>query len=122
MAFVFYDVVMLPLQFFLEMPPTWLDAILAWVVPIFWTCDMLVSFRTAFWRGGKLIMKQQEITIRYVKTFFAFDLVVVTLEWISFVFNVILKVSSELSATTLLRVFRLLRLMRLLRLVNVASV
>jgi hypothetical protein len=113
-AFVVYDFVMLPLHYFFLMPDSSFDDFLSWVVPVFWTCDMLVSFRTGFWKGSKLFIGSRDVALNYLKTFFVFDLFVLINEWATSLLLI-----SGIPGTNLLRVFRLIRLMRLLRLVNV---
>jgi len=92
--------------------------VLEWIATIFWTIDVLLSFRTGFFVGSSIEMRPKRIAIHYAKTWLGADLVIVTLEWVNRVANVVGSASLLRSS----RVFRTIRLMKLLRLAKMKEV
>merc|ERR1719330_2082109 len=75
------DVVWLPLQAF-DIPSSTFSSLL-WVAPmIFWTLDMLVSFIVGFYTlQGKLELGFRAIAVKYLKSWFVPDLLLVCNDW-----------------------------------------
>jgi len=84
-----------------------------WTSFIFWSADILVNFNTAVYHHGRLETSKAVIASQYLRSWFVFDVGLVTLDWVVGVqppTN-----TGELSSLRSLRVIRALRLLRLLK-------
>ncbi|CAK0794888.1 unnamed protein product [Prorocentrum cordatum] len=112
----FFDLIVLPLQFFDVM---WLDdisAVMDWLTAIFWTVDMFLSCITGVYINGILRMQRRQIMCRYATTWMPLDLLVVGIEWGT------LRSDDDDNAASMagvVRGFKFLRFFRFLRLVKV---
>lgn len=115
-GFVAYDTVTVPLQAF----HAFIDGGFGvWVfelcIAIYWTLDIAVSFRTGFFRGTVLEMHPRMVAKKYMKTWCAFDVVLMLMEWITqFVSSY-----ASVSVVRVTRVLRYVRVARLLRLIKI---
>merc|ERR1719271_802382 len=97
--------------------------VLSYVSTIFWTVDLVFSFFVGYITRGLIEMRPRFIAERYLRTWFPFDICVVTIDWLAF----ILKESDEESQygairmSKSLRAARFLRIMRLVRVVKLIS-
>lgn len=118
-----YDVIMLPLAVF-EPDNTVLFVFFTWLTRIFWTADMAASFLVGFYEGGVLVMRPWMIAKRYMASWFAFDIALVTIDWAQLGLEEddeddgleslgLARMGKTVRVMRLLRILRLLRLMKL---------
>eukprot|EP00448_Togula_jolla_P002858 CAMPEP_0170613480 /NCGR_PEP_ID=MMETSP0224-20130122/24297_1 /TAXON_ID=285029 /ORGANISM="Togula jolla, Strain CCCM 725" /LENGTH=716 /DNA_ID=CAMNT_0010939089 /DNA_START=1 /DNA_END=2151 /DNA_ORIENTATION=- len=82
LLFITHDLLMVPFQAFsLDRSPGILA--LELLCTLFWTADMAVSFMTGAWNGPQLEMRINKIALHYCRTWFPFDFVVNTVEWVA---------------------------------------
>eukprot|EP00930_Biecheleria_cincta_P070474 TRINITY_DN58113_c0_g1_i1.p1 TRINITY_DN58113_c0_g1~~TRINITY_DN58113_c0_g1_i1.p1 ORF type:complete len:1205 (+),score=191.75 TRINITY_DN58113_c0_g1_i1:102-3716(+) len=98
-----------------------------WVSFFFWLSDIVLNFNTGFYDSGKLKLRRRDIAIRYVKSWFLFDFVIVTIDFLSLASQMLQDESSTGSAMFLrtlrtARYLRNLRTLRLLRLVKAGKI
>jgi len=89
---------------------------MSWFTQIFWNVDIVATFFVGYYNHGKLVMDPHKIAKRYLSSWFVFDLMVVTLDWVLFIIGQ----GSESTAGIfrLGRSFRSLRFMRIFKLVE----
>lgn len=118
-----YDIIMLPLGVF-EPDTTILFALFTWITRIFWTADMFASFLVGFYEGGVLVLRPWMIAKRYMTSWFAFDIALVTIDWAQLGLPEededdgleslgLARMGKTVRVMRLLRILRLLRLMKL---------
>jgi len=88
--------------------------VLEWVGTMFWTMDLLASFRTGFIVGSAVEMRPRQIAIHYCKTWLLIDLLIVSIEWVS-------RFAGLVSSASLLRSSRVLKLIRFVKLMRLAK-
>jgi len=117
-----YDVFAIPLQAFPLDEDVFTES-MGWITLCFWTTDMVVSNIVGFFDGPQLVMQQYRITLRYLRTWFVLDAVVVIPDW----FTRLAQDSSSgylaslgriLRSARAIRVIRLLRLLKLQKMMN----
>lgn len=86
------------------------------IVNIFWTVDIALTFRTGYYWRGRLMMQPAAIAKRYVRTWLLFDVLIVLPEWAALLANTVV------APVTILRVVRLVRFLRLLRVAKVQRI
>lgn len=109
--FLVFDIISIPLMLFvlrgdlgrLDLVPT-----------LFWTCDLLVNFKTATFIDGKLEKRLKLCACRYLKGWFLPDLMVCLLDWSGYAVHQSI-LSSSSSIMRIMRVARCLRLCRCLK-------
>jgi len=120
--FLSMDAVMLPLSLAFNINMGWDDlggvmqGILFWTGLVYWCSDIVINFNTAVFYQGRLVDTRREIAYHYLRTWFFFDLGLITLDIVS--------VSTEWSAAgdlSTLRSLRVVRALRLLRLLKVSK-
>jgi len=121
---VTYECIMIPLQF-LNLEETKALVVIAWLLRIYWTSDIPCSMCTGFhYPEGKAEMRPRKVMKNYFRTWFLFDFVMVSIDWI----EVFMRGLSGLSAARMgknlkgLRMLRMVRLWRLLRLKSMPNV
>jgi len=114
---VSYDVVMIPLHVF-DLPPTKWAKVMAICTAVFWTLDIFFTFMVGYHLGGTTEMRPLKIAEHYMRTFFALDLIVVTLDWI----NAYLAYDQGENLIFVMMVPRLLRVMKVARLFRIMKV
>lgn len=118
-----WDVLMIPLQVF-ELPKTGALNILAFITTSYWAFDIVLTFFVGYYsRKGLLITERTKIARRYVKTWFALDVLIVSID----VFLVIQVQSGDnpLETTGIVRfgkAFKILRLIRIIRLFRLRKI
>jgi len=113
-----YDMAAIPyaLAWDVEIVGWW--EVMGWISTIFWTIDLLVGFRTGFFRNGILEMSTRGIAREYLRTFFIPNLLIVASDWTTLL---VPKVSRDDSGGTgsgsvvLLRISKVSRLLRISR-------
>jgi len=121
LALLAYDMLLIPL-FVFDLQSTMFTRVMSWVSQLFWNVDMLRSFFVGYFHEGILIMDPKCIVKHYLKTWFVFDLVVVSADWILFLLNTGLESTAGISRLgRSVKVFRVLRLLKLARVTKVAE-
>jgi len=126
LLFVLYDLIFVPLGFF-GMPQGAFFNFMEWVVRLFWTLDMFLSFfKGVVLADGSIEMRPWPIARRYLRSWLVCDLLINVLDWV----EVCLPATDEttpagltrgLRASRGIRILRLVRLFRLLRLREVVD-
>lgn len=88
-------------------------------IAIFWTCNILASFRSGYYKNGKLIMNPKKIALRYLRTWFFPDFVVVGSEWVG---QILFLRGEDVGLISLTKWGRLLRLFGMVRFVKFSDV
>jgi len=122
---VLYDLIFIPLGFF-ELERTTSMVLMEWLVRLFWTSDMVLSFfKGLVLTDGTIEMRHSFIVRRYVKSWFAFDLTVNCIDWMELVSSGDGGGNASLSRSMRnfrgIRALRLIRLLRLFRLREVVE-
>eukprot|EP00928_Gymnodinium_smaydae_P024466 TRINITY_DN1978_c0_g1_i3.p1 TRINITY_DN1978_c0_g1~~TRINITY_DN1978_c0_g1_i3.p1 ORF type:complete len:1118 (+),score=131.66 TRINITY_DN1978_c0_g1_i3:129-3482(+) len=117
--FLFYDVLWIPLQAFGPQEHI-LTSILAWFVATFWTFDIVFSFLSGFNVDGVPELRPSKIARHYIRSWFFFDALMVSVEWLLRFIPAAGGASEETGAgagasTQLLRLIRLSRLLRVVK-------
>jgi hypothetical protein len=116
---VIYDMIMIPLSAFPLGENLFLVTML-WTTRLFWTLDMGISCITGVvMTNGSVMLKNDYILRRYLKTWFAMDLLIVGSDWITFA---LAQGGGAGVVTRFSRIFRAVRAVRLLRLARMSSV
>lgn len=118
MLFLMYDLAVVPLLVFQPQSST-VFRVVDWIIMLFWTTDIAVSFRLAYFtKHGELKKQACAIAIHYCKRWFIFDLIVTSLDWVVVVgFGE----NSFLKSAKVVRGLRFLRFIRLLRIVKIGN-
>ena len=118
LLFVAFDAISIPVMVSWEIPSS---ALVGALLPMnfYWTIDMFFSAQTGFYQHG-LLVQSTRLTLRhYLKTWFFFDLIVVSFDWVM----LILEGATPLGASArVLRAFRMIRIIRLLRVAKLQSI
>lgn len=128
--FVVCDIILIPLQFFdMQMRP--LTTILACVTATYWTLDLPASFLVGYHVDGFLETRLSYLAWHYIRTWFVFDFVLASADWMMFGLELHEQTSGETAASMgendyvkvgrALRIFRLVRLLRILKLSGLFS-
>jgi len=106
-----FDLITIPLD--LGFDPHDMDvSAMIWIIRIFWTFDIAVSFFTGYFDAqGCTVVSPKFIAVRYLKRQFHLDLLVVSLDYLELFISVL-----DGSAARALKSWRLLRIARVLRL------
>jgi len=108
-VFILHGLVMLPLSAF-DLPTTSTDRASEYIIASFWTCDMMMSFRSGFFSGIKLTMDPYLIAVNYIKNWFLPDVCIVSAEWVAQILF-----GNSPSSARLIRVPKIVRFLRGLR-------
>lgn len=110
LMFIIYDIIVIPLDV-LNATRSTFSTVVGWVVRAWWSLDLWTSFFTGYLDAqGKEQLHPRCVAVRYAKTWLAFDVFTVLLDWG-------LLVSSN-KVDQVLRVGRALRLLKLVRLIS----
>ena len=66
--------IVIPLSVIFDFSSSAAAAALLWVIPTVFIADILVQFNTGFYRMGKTVTRRSSIAVRYLKGWFALDL------------------------------------------------
>lgn len=132
-----WDVLYIPFELAFDPEESAFIVAVGWIVLLYWTCDVVMSNLVGFYEEGELIMNQRRIILRYLRTWFFIDLVVLGPDWFLRVLTVTAggeanlaqqnqsssdgemeDVANALRSIRVLRVVRLLRLLKVQRLMN----
>merc|ERR1712012_906611 len=81
-----YDVLMIPMSAFV-LPHSVIRGAMDMAITIFWTLDVILMFSAGFYNQGVIEMRRSHIALRYLKTWFALDIVVVGVDWVVILFG-----------------------------------
>jgi hypothetical protein len=119
-----YDLVTIPLQVFNYPSSTFLD-IMSWTTLAYWTLDVPASFSVGYITDdGQLIMLFNKIARRYMKSWLVPDLVIISCDWLTLMYEKVLSDNqgpswmNSLGLARLGKAFRSLRILRMLRLIR----
>jgi len=108
-----YDIIVVPLQAF-ELPTLEFWSHMEFIATITWTLDICLSLLKGYEEKGRTEMRPAKIFIHYIKTWCAFDISIVAMDWVLFVF----KEGDLVDWLRFSRGRRALRLLRLARLLK----
>eukprot|EP00403_Amphidinium_massartii_P003588 CAMPEP_0178376878 /NCGR_PEP_ID=MMETSP0689_2-20121128/3630_1 /TAXON_ID=160604 /ORGANISM="Amphidinium massartii, Strain CS-259" /LENGTH=795 /DNA_ID=CAMNT_0019996915 /DNA_START=27 /DNA_END=2411 /DNA_ORIENTATION=+ len=80
---VVFDMFEIPLQVFSPPDSLFLDA-MRWIAQLFWTIDISLSFRFGYFEGDEEVRSPGRIAKRYLRTWFLFDFMIVSIGWFFF--------------------------------------
>jgi len=109
-----YDMITLPMYAFAFQSTPRLE-LLEWCCTVFWTVDILMSFRTGYYKGHQLVIDLPQVARHYMKTWFLIDIFIVVPEWIARTLDWVIE---GLNAARIGRVSRFVRFVRLIRIVK----
>eukprot|EP00931_Biecheleriopsis_adriatica_P101472 TRINITY_DN76603_c0_g1_i1.p1 TRINITY_DN76603_c0_g1~~TRINITY_DN76603_c0_g1_i1.p1 ORF type:complete len:1256 (+),score=210.69 TRINITY_DN76603_c0_g1_i1:504-3770(+) len=111
-----WDSVNIPIVVAWEMSDSGWRLAFGLIATVYWTIDLLLGFFTGFYQKGLLVMTKSRACKRYATTWFSFDFLVISIDYM------VLMLSSEedvnLESARLVRSIRLIRIIRLIRLVK----
>jgi hypothetical protein len=119
---IIFDLCWIPMKF-LDPAETASTRAAAWIVRVFWSFNIWISFITGYLdHKGVSIMDPMKIGVRYAKTWLLFDVVVVILDWLELLVADDLKDGDDsfFQAARILICIRLLRVLRLRKLLRQA--
>eukprot|EP00746_Dinoflagellata_sp_MGD_P137690 gnl/MRDRNA2_/MRDRNA2_71453_c0_seq2.p1 gnl/MRDRNA2_/MRDRNA2_71453_c0~~gnl/MRDRNA2_/MRDRNA2_71453_c0_seq2.p1 ORF type:complete len:524 (+),score=77.61 gnl/MRDRNA2_/MRDRNA2_71453_c0_seq2:143-1573(+) len=108
----------MPILLAFEPPEDDVLSIVFFITLIFWTSDLLVNFRSGYYKEGVAQLRFRAIAIHYVRHWFFIDSSMVSIDWITFA----VKDAGDLQYVSSLRTLRLLRLARLIRLLKLKKI
>ena len=79
---------------------------------------MVFSAQTGYYDQGVLVKSSRRTLKHYLQTWFFFDLVVVSFDWVM----IVLEGASAVGTARVLRAFRMVRIIRLLRLAKLQAI
>lgn len=115
--FVVFDAISIPVMVAWEIPSTDMAAALL-PMNFYWTADMVFSAQTGYYDQGVLVKSSRRTLKHYLQTWFFFDLVVVSFDWVM----IVLEGASAVGTARVLRAFRMVRIIRLLRLAKLQAI
>ncbi|CAJ1402793.1 unnamed protein product [Effrenium voratum] len=113
MICVIIDILVIPLRFF-ELPKNDAVAPLSFSALAFWTLDIVVSFRTAYFEQGNLVLDSRAIACHYLRRWFFFDIFVVAVDWILVGLDgfAVAELAPEMQWLQIIRMVRIFRLLK----------
>jgi hypothetical protein len=123
-ALIFYDLIKLPMETF-SPPETAFSKGMDWFILCFWTLNVFASLTVGYVEHGVVVLSTRKIVLRYIRTWFAVDLLVLVPDWTFSIVDVVATGGSDGDdgeIFRLLRVLRLIRMVRLLRLLKLRRV
>eukprot|EP00401_Gymnodinium_catenatum_P026181 CAMPEP_0117458158 /NCGR_PEP_ID=MMETSP0784-20121206/783_1 /TAXON_ID=39447 /ORGANISM="" /LENGTH=775 /DNA_ID=CAMNT_0005251661 /DNA_START=77 /DNA_END=2404 /DNA_ORIENTATION=- len=118
-AALMYDVVMMPMAAF-SLEDYQFTRAMIWVIQFFWSADMVANFFVGYYHRGLLVMQPNDIAKHYLQGWFAFDVIIVGVDWLMFALGD--GENSSASIIKLLKTGRLMRFFRSLRLLRLAKI
>lgn len=118
------DILIIPMMVF-TIPRSLFFDTLQWVTMLYWTCDMFFSCISGFYTNeGTLVMDRRTILLRYAKSWFILDLIIVGVDWFPIVMGLAatgnVSVDNDTSdQTTIIRITKVMRMFRFVRLLRI---
>lgn len=119
MMMLAYDLVVIPLRVF-DLGESTLLLVMFWVAHLYWNLAIPISFITGYDDAGLLVLDLRRTAKSYLRSWFVFDLALVSLDWTILALDPSAAGVARLSRTA--RSLRFLRLLRLGRAVRIGSV
>lgn len=132
-----WDVLYIPFELAFDPEENPFIVVVGWIILLYWTCDVVMSNLVGFYEEGELVMNQRRIILRYLRTWFLIDLIVLGPDWFLRLWTgssggdpgmaiqnrsssegEMEDVANALRSIRVLRVVRLLRLLKVQRLMN----
>lgn len=132
-----WDVLYIPFELAFDPEENPFIVVVGWIILLYWTCDVVMSNLVGFYKEGELVMNQRRIILRYLRTWFLIDLIVLGPDWFLRLWTgssggdpgmaiqnrsssegEMEDVANALRSIRVLRVVRLLRLLKVQRLMN----
>lgn len=118
---ILYEVVSLPLIVAFQLEDSGVVSVLDLCACVFWTADIVVNFLTGYTEKDCVEMRMVKIARRYIRTWFFFDVVVVSFDWVTRIIQDLpgrVGFARVLKSPRFIRIFlRTLRLLRVVKLV-----
>jgi hypothetical protein len=113
---VAYECVMCPMQL-LKLPTSVFVMVMMWVIRVYWSLDLFLCFRTGYENNDGHVEKvPSRIALRYLRTWFPFDFVLISCDWAEAVIEGYFEdVTAVRPVLKILRMFRMARMMRVIR-------
>lgn len=121
MLLLLWDAVSVPLLL-LVLDSDTISLKIDWTLLFYWTIDIVLSFFTATFKNGQMVMEKRIIVKTYLTTWFFPDLCMVLPDWIIMVLYYSLGSQVHKGDLSILKVLRIMRAMRLLRILKFESV
>lgn len=99
---------------------TWINCFSFFLALIFWSTDVLIQFNTGYYHNGRLVMSRRRIALQYTKTWLLFDILLISLDVATAVYQFGMSESGGASLLRSMRALRVLRAFRLLRLLKMS--
>jgi hypothetical protein len=127
MAFLGYDIIAIPLVQGFDVPDNLPLLCMTWLTVLFWTQDMLASCLTGYHNGSKIVMSLRPVLLRYFRTWFLLDTLLVLTDWVIVISTELNRVGKDGTATMTklgrsLRTLRFIRTLRLVRLLKLRRI
>jgi len=112
-----YDIIMIPMKAF-PLPDHWAFDTAGIVVTSYWSLDTVRGFFTGFETERSVEMRPEEIAKRYIRSWFALDLITCSLDWAFIIggsggmFNKFWRTTRAVQAWKILRMVRLVRVVK----------
>ncbi len=123
MIFIIYQAIFVPIRICFDLPAVGSQAVFELLQDFYFLVDIFVSFNTAYYEKGNLIMQRMKIIINYFKLWFWLDMAA------SFPYSLLVNSTdyfdlqvSEVStdkAPQILRLLKFMKFMRFLRIIRV---
>lgn len=110
-----HDVFMIPFMQAFDLAMTTPLLIIAIILAVFWTLDLIGTFFTGYIEQGLIEMRINFICRRYFQSWFIFDFMIITIDWLFIVSLIILREGGLGVPIKLLRILRSARAVRTLR-------
>lgn len=122
MLWLAFDVIVLPIQVF-PLPEIIFLVVMDYLGNFFWTTDIAASFFTGTYTKSVPVMEFKIVARRYIRSWFLFDIFIVTIGWGSIAMESMTSIGSlqMARAARTARFFRILRYLRLARLLRIVK-
>jgi len=121
-AMIFYDLFIIPLLQAFNPSQNLFLMVMDWLTLIYWTLSMGGSVLVGYVHDGRIVLDPKMIFVRYLKTWFIIDVLVVVPDWAFTIFASTAAVEQNAKSVKLLRFLRLIRMTRLLRLLKLRKI
>eukprot|EP00931_Biecheleriopsis_adriatica_P049851 TRINITY_DN28842_c0_g1_i1.p1 TRINITY_DN28842_c0_g1~~TRINITY_DN28842_c0_g1_i1.p1 ORF type:complete len:869 (-),score=123.93 TRINITY_DN28842_c0_g1_i1:82-2688(-) len=111
-----YDMISVPLQIF-DLPDNKFFQVMQIITLVFWACDVPLNFCVGFHRLGYVEMRPRKVALKYLKSWFVFDVALVLLDVILLAVS---GVGEEAEAAGLGRLAKTGRALRIIRSIRLA--
>lgn len=122
-ALVMYDFTAFPTILAFDLKDTDVTKAISWLATIYWTVDIAMSCCVGYYTKYGVELRLGRIIRNYARTWMAFDVTIVTLEWALFVFALLQEQATDYGGIAgILRFNRYIRVARFFRCVRVVRI